>query len=646
MAEDPPGGDGPKIVHLAEVRDVLDAAQEVAREWPEAPEHLRRLAPTLPDDCPVIPLGRGPKGRDYYFLAPDGTVMELNDNELSRQSCLAGLFAPMTFWLFEHFPRITADQRIDNFRAELVGRALVDAAARRGFWQPDSVRGRGWWSDDDQNLILHSGEVLHVVPRYTRAGTPAKGWSARVRRPLGELGEHVYPRAALCPLPADRRNPAAIAEIMADLDTWHWASPEAPRLLLGWMAAAILGGALDWRPLVWIVGGHGRGKSSLRTYIRGILDACLSTSDGSKAWVTQTLRQASLPVMFDDLEQGDGMDDRLDQVLALARLAAGGDTGGRGSPGGETTTFTLRSAFFFSSTVLPSVPPAFYSRLILLKIEPLDTRPGGRQQLPDLRGSRLKELGRQLRRALVDGWPILPEILAPYREAVRAAGHLPRGVDVYGTTLALADLAFGVGEPDRDTLRERAAAVAPVNLVDWREGAGEAEACLSHLLGQMIRLEWDGKVIERTVAELCRQAAGWTAKADLLDNVLADVANTALARHGLRVSIEPLPPDDRGRPVELAWLIISRGHVGVARLLRGTQWEGRSGRSRVYLQALEEVARLTGGVVCSDRVKSVGGSKSRTIELRLELFVDRAETAAADGVMPSAADEVATGPGG
>ena len=33
--------------------------------------------------------------------------------------------------------------------------------------------------------------------------------------------------------------------------------------MLGWLAAGKLGGALDWRPLIWVTGGSNTGKSTL-----------------------------------------------------------------------------------------------------------------------------------------------------------------------------------------------------------------------------------------------------------------------------------------------------------------------------------------------------------------------------------------------
>src|SRR3546814_10759108 len=79
-------------------------------------------------------------------------------------------------------------------------------------------------------------------------------------------------------------------------------------LLAGWIAIAVICGALNWRPHVWLTGSSGSGKSWLldnviRPLIGAIAVYCQSNS--TEAGIRQTLATDARPVLFDEAESED-----------------------------------------------------------------------------------------------------------------------------------------------------------------------------------------------------------------------------------------------------------------------------------------------------------------------------------------------------
>ncbi|MFX8848568.1 hypothetical protein ABTM68_19955, partial [Acinetobacter baumannii] len=83
----------------------------------------------------------------------------------------------------------------------------------------------------------------------------------------------------------------------------------------------------------------------------------------------------------------------------------------------NATEFTLQSPFWFSSINIPAMEAADRSRLAILELRPLPKAAEPLEPLP------LADLGRQLFRRMVDGWPMLAECQRRFHRALIAAGH-------------------------------------------------------------------------------------------------------------------------------------------------------------------------------------------------------------------------------
>jgi hypothetical protein len=339
--------------------------------------------------------------------------------------------------------------RVERVEKDKVMECLINEAARHPDFDPNlHHRGRGGWEDGHGNFLWHSGSWLWSAEngRLTRA------------RPQQHDG-HLYTRAAGTIEPwaqpvSQAESPAR--RILEDLRTWNWQRPYLdPLLVMGWIATAIMGGALKARPIVFTSGGAGVGKSRLHELVRGALDRVVITSvNTTAAGIYQRVKQDSLPIMVDELESKAGST-RAENVIELARVAYTGGDISRGGADHEATTFTARNSFFFSAIIPPPMGPQDKTRMAMLNLGPLDRDRTGRDMVlkPDTDG-------RMLLRQVMDGWrDFSTRALADYAQVLNGAGLSARAIDTYGTLLAAAEMLVGadvledVGLPVTDDRR-------------------------------------------------------------------------------------------------------------------------------------------------------------------------------------------------
>jgi hypothetical protein len=285
-----------------------------------------------------------------------------------------------------------------------------------------------------------------------------------------------------------------------------------------------MGGALPWRPTVWIAGERGLGKSALHGAIWMVHGdgGAIVTADATEAGLRQTLKFASLPILFDEMEPGDDPR-KAAAVIGLARRASSGSISLRGSAGHQEHEFAVRSTFLFSSILLPALTGAERSRITILDLMPL-----GRRTLPELQPKRLQALGAALRRRLLDHWPRFLEVCTAYRGALMEGGMMraepicPGSCSPAWKLLLNERSGFELGELD-----EWAARLPPGGGESLDVDEPDHQRCLMHLLGWPIDAYRTGT--RRTVGQWIAEALGSTGDQPR-------VANHILETYGLKVA--------------------------------------------------------------------------------------------------------------
>lgn len=523
----------------------------------------------LPVGCPVKPLGID--GNVIYLLTRMRQVMALNGKDRSRNT-IPALFAPDVTLPYRWWPRLKARKWTDDdgtvhedfivtgIKAEDLWDEMVSACARKGIWDPtNSERASGAWTLADGRLVFHVGDRLIAADEEL---------------PLGVVGKHVYTGARAIQRPWPK--PVSVTEcglpLLDHFESWGWTrgTPGAPvdaLLLLGWAAAARIGGALAWRPMAFVIGGAGTGKSTLHHVLKMLHrdDGVIYTTDTSAAALANLIGHSSRPVIVDELENTAHNGQRARQVVELARLAASGAPRTRSDPNQGVSITVARNAMLFDAILPPNMGAADRSRFAMLRLGPLpkDTPP-----LPE-DPVYWDELGRKMMRRLLDHYPRFHATLQAFHERLRQGEHLRRSADQFATILAAAHLLLSDHAPDQAELDRWAERLAPEKLIDLVDAGDDAMNCIDHLSKAMPAVRFMAGATAST-AQLCRTIM-LTEDPETRKHQQSRLALAGMQLYRAKDDAGRVRTYADGRPV---WLLgVANSHPGLVAIFAGTDWE-------------------------------------------------------------------------
>jgi len=560
----------------------------------------------LPPGCPVLPLGTD--DGNFIFLDTIGQLRILAAGEMN-QAGLNALFMGRHYWLYWAFPKKDKDGLVASWRPEKVREVLMDACSRKGAWNAmEKVRGRGFWRGRDGRLIFHAGDRIVSSTDLKKA------------EGLGELEGMVYPTRPPLPRPwpvtlAAKAGPALT--LYPHFTTWNWSRPQLdPVLLIGWIGVAILGGALRWRPEIFLLGDRARGKSALQEDLKALMGPFLvQSTDATAPGIYQDLKFDCLPLSLDEFEATE--DNRKQKaVIELARRSASGGKIMRGGDKGTGSQFYGRSAFIFSMINAPAMDPQDLSRLAMLRLKAFNE--GATR--PVIEEDELVRLGRMVMRRLMDNWHRWPETYMAWRDFLGSCGHSGRGQDTFGTLMACADMII---DHDAAALGLQLAANAD-SFDGWRpllQASDMAELedvtdnwrlCLTHIMAQRVEA-WRGGS-RHTVSEVL---------ADFRDHLLGaaqeDAMSFAKARRLLeQTGLSILQPRDGHEDYEL---FVPNQNPLLHALFKGSKWAGEMSAGvwgNALKDAPEGTRRDASGRIAGDKARGSGFKLSKIIVTRKE----------------------------
>jgi hypothetical protein len=539
----------------------------------EQPDHYDADT-RLPKGCPVVALGQS--GMSCFYLDNSQQLIELHAREHGRQH-IGKLFGKAEWWLWENYPRRSAEGQITGWRPEMIMRDLMGACDHRGIWNPrDRVRGRGAWLGPRGELVFHCGNVVVSGPK------PSERKDTLTRAQPGLIDRYVYPADEPVPepypgsVPGGSSGPAA--KFLDVLRSWNWKRGSMDALLLlGWFGAASVGGALEWRPAIWITGGRGTGKSTLHEQIKGVFGASLvPASDASAAGLWQKIGHKTEPVALDEIEAAED-NRKANAVIALARQASSGGLVLRGGADHSGVEFVARSCFLFSSILVPPLLGQDQSRMAILELGELklgSTR-------PTIDRDELLELGAKFKRRILDQWSRWHATLEMYRAALAQVGHSARGADQFGTLLAMADMLLHDDTPMPDTVEELVQSLRTSEIGEAADDELDEAQCLNHLMTYRVDPMRNGKW------SLLGEWVGWASATNSIDDFpegqadyqRPEAANKTLGLYGLKVV------EEGGE----RFLAVANRHAGLAQIYQTTHWATRSGAMGVWVQSLRRL---------------------------------------------------------
>jgi hypothetical protein len=534
--------------------------------------------------CPVTALGV--HGKLFFYLDVLGQLHAVDNHTKDRMRALFGgrVDLLMGQWPTRAKGTDEGPGAVIGWKQEDAAAAMQRACAEKGVWSAfEKGRGLGSWPDPDGGVILHCGDAILYRGKW---------------EPPGAHDGFVYPSGPAIPRPLDEAGwvePAS--QLLQTLESWRWLRGDLDAyLLLGWIIAAKFGGAIDWRPMAWITGDKGTGKSTLQKLIRLVMGgegAILQSTDATEASIRQFLMQNTVPVALDELEAD--VDNRKSlAVVKLARQAASNGVVLRGGADHQGQEFRARSAFLFSSILMPPLLDQDISRLAVLELAPLERG----ETAPKLEAAEWRKLGRALQTQVLAQWGRLHRTLELYRQALSAAGHDARGCDQFGTLLAMADLALHGDAPTADRCDGWARRLRAEVIGEQVDQSSDWQRCLNHLLGRHLDIYRSGDRF--TVYQWIMAAAGLADDPDMLK------AQKALPSYGLKI-------EGRGDTAEL---VIANNHPMLAKLFEGTHWHAPAGQTGVWVQAIKRIP----GAKATEAGIRFNGPKCRAYRIRLSVI--------------------------
>lgn len=505
---------------------------------------IRYVPIGMPEDAPITCLGKN--GQTYFYLTPLGELISLADAE-HGQAHITGAWAPKIGDLHRAFPQFDQQRRFKGFQAQYARDAMMTACALKGIFDAhEKVRGLGCWQDDEGHLVQHLGDRVLV--------------SGKEHKP-GELGGYVYPGRPPIPAPKAGGKADCLA-VYQRMQMWNFARGEVDaRLLLGQILAGVLGAAIEWRPMAFLTGDAGTGKSTLQKLVRDLLSKrMISTVDASEAALRALLGQDALAVSFDEIE-ADAQNEKAQAVMKLARTSASGDDAYRSGSDQVARGFTLRGSFLFSAIIPPSMRQQDMQRFAFLRLQ---TLPKG-AKLPPLSKTELRDLGAGLVGRITEGWDRWDATLAAFFQGLQARGHEHRGAMQFGTMLAAAHIALEDGAPGEAEVDRWCDQLARDRLFEY-ENSEPAWLQAWRIIMTAHPEAWRGEG-SPTVAEMVRRYL--VASQATSGEEERAKAHDKLTRAGLAIV--------RQRGSGRIFLAVPPRHQGIAAIFKGTDFEKKGG---------------------------------------------------------------------
>jgi len=371
-----------------------------------------------------------------------------------------------------------------------------------------------------------------------------------------------------------------------------WEREVSAHLLAGWIVVAPICGALKWRPHIWITGGAGTGKSwVMRNVVRKLLgNAGLAVQgETTEAGIRQYLGTDARPIVFDEAEGEDKRAlDRIQTVLSLMRGASTDDGGSiiKGSAGGKSQEFTIRSCFAFASIGMSVSQQSDRSRITILDIKGEPNKTTAENDWKELQRLHLMltdEYCASLRARTI---MLLPTIIKN-AEVFSEAAALELGSQRLGDQLgALLAGSYSLHSQSVITLPVALAWIRERSL-QWNEERGldqtkDEMQLLGKLLETEVRVEpAHSSAVSRTISELVLLAC--YDKTD--DRIPHDEAHDRLRRLGMKIEGE--------------YLIISNSAEPLKNILQYTSWARNWGKVLKRVEGSQEYPgeRFTSGIM-------------------------------------------------
>lgn len=271
---------------------------------------------------------------------------------------------------------------------------------------------------------------------------------------------------------------------------YRFFSENDARAFMGWAVISLVGGALPFRPMIWLTAPPQTGKTFLIHDVlkRFLGDLLFDIARPTEAGIAENMGSDSLPVWVDEFEPEEGRNaNRMQDILGLARTAtSAGMARARGSTGSGPTKPRPRFSMAVSSVERPHLSGADESRFIHIRLSrtPVEDWPSVRDRIKAVVDDKRAMAG--LVSAVIRATPLLcRRAQAIEDEAIRERSEGTRRAQIIGALTAGVEFLSGDFTP-----------------IDWETIVQEdTYVPLDYIMGILVRSE-SGMAI--TIAEALR----------------------------------------------------------------------------------------------------------------------------------------------
>lgn len=540
------------------------------------------------EPAPFRCLGYTSGGIYYYYSRGEQAIVCISSTAHGKKNLYR--LAKHSYWV-GNYPSTKQNDFDENSAAS----ALMDTCQKVGIFSVHRVRGRGVWMDKE-------GPVIHYGDKVTIGG--------KDYLPFLTPGKHIYELAealgfAPC-IPLTDKEGEEFPELIKKL---KWESPEQAIWFCGWLVCALIGGALPWRPHIWLTGGAQSGKTTLSGIIKRILrNNCLYIkSVSTEAGIRQSLKADCLSVVMDEAEREDSAShSRIQSILTLARQASSDDDSRivKGTPSGTALNFQIRSPFCLSSINSALIQTADKTRFANLELASVKLSGEEYEKwktdinalLSDLYVQRFYQRIFSMVPAIVHNAKILAS-------AIEAKTGDRRLGDQYGALLAGYKSFFECNEYTTEEAK------SIINKIDFNleketaNGTNDQHSLLDKLMQHVMRVPKDRGFEELSIAEICY----------CIHKGRPNIAEckTILSNNGIKVKD--------------GFIYIANEHAGLLEILKGSRWPTN------WQQTLK---RITFAIPSKNAEHFAHGSKSRAILFPIDKVVFEEETMPIQSELP------------
>lgn len=510
--------------------------------------------------------------KELYFFLPrtKGQIIELSATALGSINNLYQLGSVYDY------QRVLGNSEIKAGEiASTVGPMLIDMCHRKGIYEPEKVFGSGAWRVGGKVYVNTGRAVWDASQRTESAHSEVKIDGVFVKE------ARAYDLAVQ---PLGNKDANKLVQICQSL---HWKRPINGTLLAGWLVIASVGGALRWRPHVFITGPKGAGKSTVvELIVEPVLGLAELRQDGgsTEAGLRKTIGDSSRPVVMDEFEGENKRDaENVAKILFWARKASSG-----GVIVNANGAFRAQSCVCFAAINPLVAQGADADRITLLELE-VNNADGSEENYDKLLEliyeTITPEYSKGLVRRTVDNIDALLKNCEMFaKHASRILGSKRAG-DQIGPMLAGAYMLHSTGVVTDEKAAEYCARQDWSWVQDQQDGT-DSERLVRKIMNSLIDHNTSDRSVKMPISELIARvyyrSMGWE-----------DAVKT-LTRFGLAVKD--------------GWLCVANSDDNLSGLLAGTPWV-------VYRQGL---SRYHGAVSDGKTMRFGTGSPRRYLKIPLD----------------------------